>query len=197
MTININKRNYRRSVELTFIFSLVFIILIFYFFPKFETTDLVIPVYITPEILVIDIPRTMQKMAKPRPRPVLPQIPVASENPDILDDVIIEFDMTPVDSSLFYGPLNASDLMQLHLLPRQVLEILPEKIDKQIKGRIKLSLRIGIDGRVKEHVVLENTTNSETYLANVIKAAENSEWEPITLKGKKREYWIEKTYMFN
>jgi hypothetical protein len=58
-------------------------------------------------------------------------------------------------------------------------------------------LLIGTNGRVKEHIVLENTTNSEKYLANVIKAAENSEWEPITLKGKKREYWIEKTYMFN
>jgi hypothetical protein len=57
-------------------------------------------------------------------------------------------------------------------------------------------LRIGIDGEVKEYKVVQNTTNSNTVLKNVIKVAMQSKWESAVLNNQKVEYWIDKTYRF-
>ncbi|MCU7496950.1 MAG: hypothetical protein HF314_09120 [Ignavibacteria bacterium] len=89
------------------------------------------------------------------------------------------------------------DLPRLPFIPRQVLEVVPEKPDDNIQGEIDLILRIGTDGFVKEHRVSSNTTNSYRYLNNVIKAAYKSRWEAVTYNGGRVEYWVEKKYSFN
>lgn len=89
------------------------------------------------------------------------------------------------------------DLPRLPFIPRQILEVVPEKPGGSIEGEIDLILRIGTDGLVKEHRVNSNTTNSYSYLNNVIKAAYKSRWEAVTYKGGRVEYWIEKKYSFN
>ncbi|MGE5352892.1 MAG: hypothetical protein ACM3P0_12470 [Acidobacteriota bacterium] len=89
------------------------------------------------------------------------------------------------------------NLPRLPFIPRQVLEVVPEKPGDNAEGEIDLILRIGTDGLVKEHRVNSNTTNSNMYLNNVIKAAYKSRWEAVTYKGGRVEYWIEKKYSFN
>jgi hypothetical protein len=75
-------------------------------------------------------------------------------------------------------------------------DILPEQTNESVSGLIILSLRIGIDGEVKDYKVLRNTTNSKMTLTNVVKAAMQSKWESAVLKNQKVEYWINKTYRF-
>jgi hypothetical protein len=84
----------------------------------------------------------------------------------------------------------------LPFIPRQILEVVPQNIDG-IKGTIILVLRIGIDGFVKEHKVIYNTSNDEACLLNSIDAAYKSRWEQVKIEGKQVQYWIEKTYKFN
>lgn len=93
-------------------------------------------------------------------------------------------------------PGTIGSLPRLPFVPRQVLEVVPEKEDDNTEGEIDLILRIGTDGSVKEHKVNSNTTNSFRYLNNVIKAAYKSRWEAVTYKGDKVEYWVEKKYSF-
>lgn len=84
----------------------------------------------------------------------------------------------------------------LPFMPRQILEVLPQNTD-DAEGIIVLVLMIGIDGRVKEHKIVYNTTNNSVCLKNTIDAAYKSKWEPVKIEGKQIQYWIEKTYRFN
>ncbi|MGE5399935.1 MAG: hypothetical protein ACM3S2_06010 [Ignavibacteriales bacterium] len=88
-------------------------------------------------------------------------------------------------------------LPKLPFIPRQILEVVPEKDDDRIEGEIDLVLRIGVDGFVKEHKINKNTTGSSICLSRVITAAYKSRWEAVTFKGGRVEYWIEKKYRFN
>ncbi len=83
----------------------------------------------------------------------------------------------------------------LPFTPKQILEVIPEKKD-DYKGIIKLSVRIGKDGRVKDHKVLNNNTGSAGCLAAVLEAVYRSKWQAVKIEGKMVEYWTEKTYKF-
>ncbi len=83
----------------------------------------------------------------------------------------------------------------LTFTPRQILEVIPER-ESGFKGVIKLSVRIGRDGLVKDHKVVQNTTGSPECLSRVLQAAYKSKWQPVKLEGKVVEYWTEKTYRF-
>ena len=81
-------------------------------------------------------------------------------------------------------------------VPRQILEVVPQKVSGA-EGIIKVKVLIGLNGYVKQHKILNNTTNSETELKFVVDAVYKSRWQSITIEGQKVEYWIEKTYAFN
>lgn len=84
----------------------------------------------------------------------------------------------------------------LPFIPRQILEVLPQNVEGA-KGEIILMLKISVDGSVKEHKVIYNTTDDQLCLKNTLEAAYKSRWEKIKMEGTKIEYWIEKTYKFN
>jgi hypothetical protein len=83
----------------------------------------------------------------------------------------------------------------LTFTPRQILEVIPES-QSNYKGVIKLSVRIGKDGLVKDHKILQNTTNNPQCLVRVLEAAYRSKWQSVKIEGKIIEYWTEKTYRF-
>lgn len=83
----------------------------------------------------------------------------------------------------------------LTFIPKQILEVIPERSDN-FKGIIKLSVRIGKEGLVKDHKVLQNTTDNTQCLLKVLEAAYKSKWQSVKLEGKFVEYWTEKTYRF-
>ena len=81
------KLKYRKVLEVSLVISLFFLILIFQFFPSFETNqDIAKAADI--EIFVQDIPQTEQ--IKNAPPPSRPSIPIPSESEDIPDDLTIE-----------------------------------------------------------------------------------------------------------
>jgi hypothetical protein len=86
---------------------------------------------------------------------------------------------------------------QLPFVPRQILEVLPQNVDENLKGLIEIELKISTDGKVIEHKVILNTTGSQKYLQSVITAAYKSKWEPVKIKDNNVVYWVEKTYRFN
>ena len=117
------------------------------------------------------------------------------EEIEILDNVEIE-EIVPGDSgtiNLLSGPV---DYTELPYTPRQLYDVMPEKTDDPVFGLIVLSLWIGIEGEVKDYKVKQNTTNSQSCLQNVIKAALQSKWESAVLNDQKVEYWIDKSYRF-
>lgn len=83
----------------------------------------------------------------------------------------------------------------LSFTPRQILEVIPES-QSNFKGIIKLSVRIGKDGLVKDHKILQNTTNKAECLIRVLEAAYRSRWQSVKIEGRVVEYWTEKTYRF-
>jgi len=189
-----NKEKYTRNIEISLIISLSFFIMLFYFYPHFNQTSTKTPQYQVPVIEVMHIPITTQQRNK-KPRPSKPLIPVESDELELLDYVEIE-EMIQGDSSGFEnisGPVSYADLP---FTPRQLLDVLPIRNDPSVSGLIILSLRIGIDGAVKEYKVIKNTTNCNPCLENVIKAVKQSKWEPAAINNQKIEYWIDKTYHF-
>ena len=95
-----------------------------------------------------------------------------------------------------FGNGLGSGFKQLPFMPRQTLEVLPQKAE-DAKGMIVLALKIGLDGNVKDNKVILNTVNSADCLKYVLEAAYKSKWEKIKMEGQQIEYWIEKTYRFN
>ena len=85
--------------------------------------------------------------------------------------------------------------VMLSFTPRQILEVVPERLDK-VKGIIKLSVRIGKEGLVKDHKVLQNTTDNSSCLVKVLEAVYKSRWQAVKIEGTFIEYWTEKTYRF-
>lgn len=189
------RRNYKRNLEWSLIISFSLIIILFYFFPRKYRGVRTLPPVPSPTIKVVDIPQTIQHYPSRSPRPILPVIPVASEEPDILEDAMVDYNKsTPVNET---SPvLSVEEVSELSSMPRQVLEVVP-RAGESISGIIQLSLRIGKDGKVKEYKVLSNTTSSDEVLQEVLRAVKQSMWEPVVINNVRYEYWIEKTYKFN
>lgn len=84
----------------------------------------------------------------------------------------------------------------LPFIPRQILEVLPEKSECS-KGMIILALHVGKNGNVKTHKVMMNSSGRQICLEKVIEAAYKSRWQSVKIEGDVVEYWVEKTYTFN
>ncbi len=188
------KKIYKKQLEICFILSLSLMIVIFYAVPRFSSTFGLLEIDKHPEIIIVQIPRTIQKSQQRQPKPVLPEIPVPSDEVELLEEVKFKPDTTlTFDRSRLFEGAYLSD--NLPYLPRQILEVLPKR-EENVSGRITLSVRVSTSGYFVDHRVVENTTNSESCLNNVINAAKKSRWEPILLGSRKVEYWIIKTYWF-
>ncbi len=185
---------YSHKLQLSYLIVLILIIGIFYNFPRFSIKVTPVTIYTHP-IEIIHIPPTKHNVTR-RPPPPRPQIPVAAEELEILLPVLIN---TKASNAIEENSLN-SDLqsgLPEGYRPRQLLEVVPEKVDEEFSGEIVLALRIGKNGKVIKHRVLHNSTESAICKENALNAAKASLWESATINGKPVEYWIEKTYKFN
>ncbi len=193
--IGIYKTGYKKRLEISLILSLIVLIFLFYIFPIFISSTFILTDVLEPQIIVIDIPQTIQKYAKRPPHPTRPAILIPSEDMAILDDVTLEFE--DIQDLIILGKVfNPDELEGLPYMPRQVLEVLPEKTENNPKGEILLSLHIDKNGKVKAHKVISNTTQSDICLQHVIKAAYSSRWQPVIIDSNIYEYWIYKSYQF-
>ena len=199
------KNEYKLVFKLSLIASLIFCILLFLFFPNITPPPPLPVEYQSLLFTINDIaPNTAQKNIK-NPKPPQPKIfiPDVVDEPEILPDEEIASQIKPEESgggqntSNISGSGTALNMPELPFVPRQILEVLPQNVDKDAKGFVELSLKIGTDGHVIEHKIIDNTTGSQQILQSVITAAYKSKWESIKIKDSKIVYWVEKTYRFN
>jgi outer membrane biosynthesis protein TonB len=173
--------------------------------PQNKNKRKTIPYFREPVLTIIDIPNTQQSISS-APRPAVPLIttllePIAELEP--LPD--IKINETSLNNSNQTGESNSKSIgtgtdiynaSSLPFVPRQILEVIPQKING-VKGSIKVSVLVGIDGYAKQLKILYNSTESILCLAKVEEAVYKSRWQPVTIENQNVEYWIEKTYTFN
>jgi len=151
------KKNYVLNLEKSLIFVILCISLIFYLFPKNSNNFTALPPVPRPVLQIMEIPRTVQEKRTSRPRPTLPVIPVAVDDPGTLDDVTITYESRSIDGDTTVI-LTAEQVGQLSFIPRQTLEVVPG-VEAGEAGYIKIDLHIGKNGKVINYKILENTTN--------------------------------------
>lgn len=197
-----NKYYYLRNLEIGIIMSLIVLLILFIYFPNFETGLKPKRSYPEPFIRMIDIPNTKQeieaveKLKIPRVESNL-FIPEFIEDDFILDDIAVE--STSIETAISDNQSaneTPYEMSSLPFIPRQILEVIPENKD-EFSGAIRLKLLIGKNGKVSDHKLLTNTSQNEKCLTSVLDAVYKSKWEPIKIEGNKIEYWIEKVYSFN
>lgn len=197
------KIHYSRNFEIALIISLSIVILLFTFFPnnlgKGKTSNNNNSIIFS----VNDIPPTVQTSGTRQAIQHIPRVPdilIPSdiEPPEVLKDVEISGNNLTVPRASGNGTSNKNNAASSPpFVPRQILEVMPKKVDQKVDGYIKLSLKIGTDGKVKSYIVLTNTTNCSQCLKNVLNAVLKSRWQPATVNGNKIDYWVEKSYNFN
>jgi len=205
--MKVDKIHYSRNLKLSLIISLFIIISLFSFLPKiqFDLNNIIPaePLFNYSNVVppTLQRERTSSKSGVKKPPTPLIIISTIIGEPDTLKDITISYSKTGQKSlgnsgnSINNENLSSGSFNQE--IPRQLLEVLPKKIDESTKGRIDLSLKIGEDGKVKDYKVLDNTTGSEACLKNVLKAVYKSRWEPSTTKNDTAGYWLHKSYLFN
>ncbi|MBI1936609.1 MAG: energy transducer TonB [Ignavibacteriales bacterium] len=195
---------YELHIKVGVVISLLISIFLFFVFPKNKTEKKEIPYFYEPLITVIDIPNTKQSLQSAPPIPAAPVISnllLPVEDPEILPDVVVKEASshksgTVEGTSKGSGKTGVYEASSFPFVPRQILEVVPKNEDDS-EGFVKIRVLVGVDGYVREHKILSNTTKSEVCLRNVVNAVYKSRWQPIAIEGEKVEYWIEKTYAFN
>jgi hypothetical protein len=197
--------HYSRNFKVALIISLTLIISVFYIAPDISfmhnNSDTTQPII----FFSSDVPPTVQSEELKQTssnKPPEPAILLTSNLAPavILKDIDIQNNASITSPSRGIGnsKINKPGSSSVSpFIPRQILEVIPKKVEENIKGVIKLSLKIGKEGKVVSYIVLANTTNCPECLKNVIAAIHKSEWEPASVNGNKIEYWIEKSYKFN
>jgi hypothetical protein len=206
MKCRADKSKYRINFCVGIILSLTITIAAFLISPQNVNQTKKNPYFAEPIITLIDIPNTRQYSgsAAPPSAPIITSMLEPIEEPEMLPDVFVkEAAQTNtgeiasiINTTKNIDPQKTYEASSFPFVPRQVLEVVPNKID-DIKGFIKVRVLIDEDGKVKKHEIMNNTTNSIECLANVQKAIYKSRWQPIKIENQPVEYWIEKTYSFN
>jgi len=198
---SISNLNYRKRIELGFIFSLILIILIFLFSKHYK----VVPptntrMAIISDFVVEDIPVTRQGI--PRQRPQRPEIIIPVEDEVIPEDEVIE----DFDFSVFEGKdgppgLPGGEGFIVEVLPRPIAEVFPEYPKEDLKNKIEgvVTLRLFIDNRgfVKDVIVMENTTGSQRCARAAKEAAYKNRFIPARSNNNNVPIWISKRYTFS
>jgi len=136
-----------------------------------------------------------QIASKPEPPSII--IPEKMEELEILENVAIKTENDLLDENDLAENTNSSGIGLISMMPRQVLEVLPEKRPGELEGKINLYLKIDESGKVVEHKILLNSLKCDDCLKKILSAAYQSRWEPAIRNGRQIIYWIEKTYSFN
>ncbi|NWF49431.1 MAG: hypothetical protein HXY49_02695 [Ignavibacteriaceae bacterium] len=205
--------NYKRNYQIALIFSISALLILFVLFPRvqYEKKTFEEVVFDVVELNPEKIPQIIHKEPVFMPSNEVQkvtgetekQLQITSEN--LTNDANYTADIHSLgneDRNISIGltslasteESNPNSIIDLDYSPKQILEVLPQQTEDE--GEIKLLLRIGKDGKVKDHVVVLNTTENSTSLKNVLEAVYNSRWQPVSLNGNLKEYRIIKSYQF-
>jgi hypothetical protein len=202
-----DKKYYYRNFELAISLSLFLIIILFLLSPQKIPTNKIIPLFPEQIVTITDIPFTNPQSNNLEMPPQKPQITahlMPIEDPSLLPDIEVMESGSENNNEARIDLLNKSsnnkkeiyEASSFPFVPRQIIEVLPEKIDGA-EGEIKLKLLIGRNGYLKDYILIINTTKEEKCLKAVLDAIYKSRWQPVMFDDEKIEYWIEKSYSYN
>jgi protein TonB len=180
---------FARTMELSTIIALSFLIIIFYAFKKF---DIAVKLPESPDIKIeiIEIPATEQ-IQRPPP-PSRPAIPVESDDDDLLDDVTIEqtdvvFDKgsddapppPPVDEEEVFEFFAVSEKPEII---KKEVPLYPDLARKaQIEGRVVVTVTIGKTGLVENAEIFKSVPMLDDAAMN---AAKKCKFKPAKQRDK-------------
>jgi len=196
------KIRYRIRFEKALILSLILTILLFVLFrriPKQRNREFLSKGY---SFFSLDIvPATSQTGAPPPP--VLPEVPIPTENEYLPEDETIEETKLNLTEGI---PLfdTAGDrgegINSGGIGLRPIKDVIPEYPKKErrkgIEGVVELKILVNSKGKVDSVVVLQNTTKSKILEKAAIQAAYKSLYLPAKKNGKKISIWIRRPYRF-
>lgn len=195
------KRRYRVRFEQALSAVLAVTVLLFVAFKRFHKR-ITIPHYVFSNTMVVsDLPPSTQAGAMPRP-PILPQLPVPSEDEYISEDVTIDMvdfndvdGLLPFDGNMGNGPITGSFATG----PRPIREVVPEYPDdlrrRGVQGVITLSILVNAAGAVDSVVVIGNTTGNKRLERSAVAAAYKTRYMPFQ-KEDRTPFWIERPIRF-
>ena len=202
---NENKKFYSKRVhrleKIAVVILLVFILL-FQLIPKQYLKQKITVQNVSVDFAIEAIPATRQLLRRGNPRPNKPTVPIPIEDLSFPEDATIDeanYDWQWEGSLFGNAAITAGKADTIP--PRPVLQVMPEYPEqvrkKNIKGSIKLLVRIGNEGRVKDVIVADNSTGSEVCEKNAIEAAYRSTFIPATWQNNTIEMWTSCIYSFN
>lgn len=192
--------DYKRALELGYIFALLIIILLSFCFKRFEVSvKTQNRITIDEKFLVEDIPITRQGI--PRKRPQRPQIIIpVSEDVVPEDELIEDIDILPFNSKIGRPGEKGGEGVTAEVLPRPIAEVFPAfpkaALESGAEGTVSLHLLIDEMGHVAEVVLLENTTGNLHCVTAAKRAAKRNKFIPAQKSGKNVAMWIVKNYVF-
>lgn len=194
-----------RILKISLFISTAVVLLIIFFLPDNNLEKMPPLIYDSTLFPINDYVQSIRVSPVQKPPnkiPPRPEIKITGDigQPEILNDVAVTPNKIKPEQPNSPGiaavtkDVSESDTP---FLPRQILEVMPKRVDRSVEGYIKLSLKIGIDGKVESYLILANTTNCSECLQNVLTAVHKSRWQPANIGGKNIEYWVQKSYSFN
>ena len=191
----------RRLEKIAVVILLVFIS-IFQVIPKRYLNKKIVFRPVSVDFTIKAIPATVQLIRRGNPKPNKPTVPIPIEDLSFPEDATIDeanYDWQ-WDGSLFGNAAITAGKADT-IPPRPVLQVMPEYPEplrkKNIKGSIKLLVRIGTKGRVKDVIVANNSTGSEICEKIAVEAAYRSTFVPATWENNTIEMWTSCVYSFN
>lgn len=186
---------YGITFRISLILSMIVLIVLFYFFPRFSKMAPIGRENISVDLYVSDIPRTIQNSEKKPLPPRRPEsgIPVPAEE----NELPPEIDIQNLQFSENSGEANTGQGVPVEVPAKPLLEFYPDVSGKSCKGYVRLLLLVGENGKIGSLEVIENTTGSKECLESASRAAKQSKWLPAKFKNKPVSSWVTKTYTFN
>ena len=200
---------YRKTLWTCTGISVVLQVVLFGIFPSFEADA-----YVKSEDPVIiqleEIPETKQERRPPPPtRPV---VPIATDNPDLPDDVTIEDTDLDLDLDDLAPPPPLENLLEevelveeeeivelwrVEKQPTPTKRVVPEYPDiarkANITGKVFVTALIGKDGKVKQ---IGKITGSDVFHEAAKAAAQKWEFEPAMQNDKPVKVWVSLPFTF-
>jgi len=203
MEMKNDKYHYYRNYQIALVISLLFIIILFKIIRQnniYEIENVLPPETI---ITLADIPITTQSFSGYNAYTRLPSVDLsflAIDDPQILPDLEFIDEAGISNDKIAYVAGNEYEANSkrnnaLLFIPRQTLEVIPEKVE-DAEGIVKLKILIGKEGIPLRHEILFNSTNNQVCAINVLAAVYKSRWKPIEIEDEPIEFWLEKSYTF-
>lgn len=158
------KAQYQKNLEIAYIISLLILSILFYSFRSFKPAHSHLKTVYEDAIITVDIPLTKQLLREPPP--AIPIFPVASEDPDISDEVTINYDDINIAILSATPPPHFEE--EDEIIEFIAVQEKPEIIKKVSPHYPELARKAGIEGLVVVKIVIDKNGDVET--AEILKS---------------------------